>query len=162
MRSRRIVRSILAAAGHDVEVCTTFPSLSGLEGPGEVFGKAWTDRRAQRGSRSVRSYAYIPNPVRSIKRIAHETSFIIGVTLRALMRKRPDVMLVVSPPLGLTAPAILLSHLWGVPYVFDVEDLQPDSAADLDMLPKWAIRFLYRVEDTEHGNSSCAIGHHTH
>ncbi len=55
-------------------------------------------------------------------------------------------MLVVSPPLGLTAPAILLSRLWGVPYVYDVEDLQPDSAGDLNMLPRWAIRLLYNVE----------------
>jgi colanic acid biosynthesis glycosyl transferase WcaI len=28
-----------------------------------------------------------------------------------------------------------------------VEDLQPDSAADLDMLPSWAVRFLYKVEN---------------
>ena len=83
----------------------------------------------------VRSYAYIPNPVTPLKRILFEASFIIGVTLRALMRKRPDVLLVVSPPLGLAATAILLSRLWSVPYVFDVEDLQPDSAADLGMLP---------------------------
>jgi colanic acid biosynthesis glycosyl transferase WcaI len=33
-----------------------------------------------------------------------------------------------------------------VPYVFDVEDLQPDSAADLKMLPQWAVKFLYKVE----------------
>ncbi|MCL5669830.1 MAG: colanic acid biosynthesis glycosyltransferase WcaI, partial [Acidobacteria bacterium] len=62
--------------------------------------------------------------------------------------KRPDVLFVVSPPLGLMAPAILLSRLWGVPYIFDVEDLQPDSAADLGMLPKWAVKLLYRVEST--------------
>jgi colanic acid biosynthesis glycosyl transferase WcaI len=98
------------------------------------------------GVRIVRSYAYIPNPVTPIKRILHEASFIMGVTLRALLRKRPDVMLVVSPPLGLAAPAILLSRMWDVPYVYDVEDLQPDSAADLGMLPKWAIRLLYKVE----------------
>jgi colanic acid biosynthesis glycosyl transferase WcaI len=61
-------------------------------------------------------------------------------------RWRPDVLLVVSPPLGLAAPAILLSRLWRVPYIFDVEDLQPDSAADLEMLPRWAVRFLYKVE----------------
>jgi colanic acid biosynthesis glycosyl transferase WcaI len=66
--------------------------------------------------------------------------------LRALARKRPDVLLVVSPPLGLAMTAILLSRLWRVPYVFDVEDLQPDSAGDLGMLPGWAVKLLYRVE----------------
>jgi len=53
---------------------------------------------------------------------------------------------VVSPPLGLAVPAILLSRLWRIPYVFDVEDLQPDSAAELNMLPSWALKFLYKVE----------------
>jgi colanic acid biosynthesis glycosyl transferase WcaI len=28
-----------------------------------------------------------------------------------------------------------------------VEDLQPDSAADLGMLPKWAVKLLYKVEN---------------
>ena len=96
--------------------------------------------------RIVRSRAYVPNQVTSIKRILFEASFIAGVMLRGLVRKRPDVLLVVSPPLGLAAPAILLSRLWSVPYVFDVEDLQPDSAADLKMLPLWAVKLLYKVE----------------
>ncbi|MGH9561599.1 MAG: glycosyltransferase family 4 protein, partial [Terracidiphilus sp.] len=41
---------------------------------------------------------------------------------------------------------ILLSRFWGVPYIYDVEDLQPDSAGDLKMLPRWAVRMLYNVE----------------
>jgi colanic acid biosynthesis glycosyl transferase WcaI len=128
-----------------VEVCTTFPYYPDWKVPAEYSGKlGLTEER--NGVRIVRSYAYIPNPVRPIKRILHEASFIVGVTLRAMLRKRPDVLLAVSPPLGLTAPAILLRHLWGVPYVYDVEDLQPDSAADLGMLPKWAVKLLYRVE----------------
>ena len=135
----------LAAAGHEVEVCTTFPYYPDWKVPQEYARKlGLTEER--NGVRIVRSYTYIPNPVTPIKRILHEASFIAGLTLRGLLRKRPDVMLVVSPPLGLTAPAILLSRLWGVPYVYDVEDLQPDAAADLGMLPRWAVKFLYKVE----------------
>jgi len=135
----------MAGTGHDVEVCTTLPYYPDWKVPAEYSGKlGLTEER--NGVRIVRSYAYIPNPVTPIKRILHEASFVMGATLRALLRKRPDVLLVVSPPLGLAAPAILLSRLWGVPYVYDVEDLQPDSAADLGMLPKWAIRLLYKVE----------------
>lgn len=136
----------LAAAGHEVEVCTTFPYYPDWKVPREYSGKAGlTEER--NGVRIVRSYAYIPNPVTALKRILFEASFIVGVTLRALLRKRPDVLLVVSPPLGLTATAILLSRLWSVPYIYDVEDLQPDSAADLGMLPQWAVKLLYRVEN---------------
>ena len=77
----------------------------------------------------------------------HEASFITSATICAIGRKRPDVLLVVSPPLGLAAAAILLSRIWRIPYVFDVEDLQPDAAGDLGMLPAWALKFLYKVEE---------------
>jgi colanic acid biosynthesis glycosyl transferase WcaI len=135
----------LAAAGHDVEVCTTFPYYPEWKVPAEYSGKfASTEKHS--GVKIVRSYAYIPNPVTPLKRILHEGSFVLTATIRALARKRPDVLLVVSPPLGLAVTAVLLNRLWHIPYVFDVEDLQPDSAADLGMLPAWAVKLLYRVE----------------
>lgn len=135
----------LASAGHEVEVCTTFPYYPEWRVPKEYKGKiASTEQR--NGVRIVRSYAYIPNPVSSLRRIVHEASFIATAMARALLRKRPDVVLVVSPPLGLALAAILLSKIWSRPYVFDVMDLQPDAAADLGMLPGWAVALLYRVE----------------
>lgn len=136
----------LAGAGHEVEVCTTFPYYPDWKVPPEYSGKLGLKEKRNE-VQILRSYAYIPNPVKPLKRIVFEASFILGVTVRALMRKRPDLLLVVSPPLGLAATAILLSRLWSIPYVFDVEDLQPDSASDLGMLPKWAVRLLYKVEN---------------
>jgi colanic acid biosynthesis glycosyl transferase WcaI len=136
----------LAAAGHDVEVCTAFPYYPEWKVPAPYAGKvALSEKR--NGVKIVRSYVYVPNPVTALKRVLHEASFITSSTIRALARKRPDVLLVVSPPLGLAASAILLSRLWRIPYVFDVEDLQPDAAAELGMLPGWAIKLLYRVEE---------------
>jgi colanic acid biosynthesis glycosyl transferase WcaI len=136
----------LARVGHEVEVCTTFPYYPDWKVPAEYSGKLGRKEK-RNGVSIVRSYTYVPNPVTPFKRILFEASFIVGVTLRALLRKRPDVLLVVSPPLGLAATAILLSRLWSVSYVFDVQDLQPDSASDLDMLPKWAVKPLYKVEN---------------
>ena len=142
----------LATAGHKVEVCTTFPYYPNWKVPKEYSGElGLTEER--NGVHIIRSRAYIPNPVTPIRRILHEASFVAGAFLRGLFRPRPDVMLVVSPPLGLTAPAILLSRWWGVPYVFDVEDLQPDSAGDLKMLPRWTVRLLYNVERAAYHNA---------
>lgn len=135
----------LAAAGHDVEVCTTFPYYPQWKVPAQYAGRiALSEER--NGVRIIRGYAYIPNRVTSLKRVLHEASFIVSSTLRALARKRPDVLLVVSPPLGLALTAILLSRLWRIPYVFDVEDLQPDAAAELGMLPVPALKVLYKIE----------------
>jgi colanic acid biosynthesis glycosyl transferase WcaI len=135
----------LAAAGHKVEVCTTFPYYPEWEVPAAYAGKlAMSEER--NGVRVVRSYTYIPKTATSLKRVLHEASFIISSFVRAIARRRPDLLLVVSPPLGLAVSAVLLSRMWRVPFVFDVEDLQPDSAAELSMLPSWALRFLYKVE----------------
>jgi colanic acid biosynthesis glycosyl transferase WcaI len=135
----------LAAAGHDVTVCTTFPYY-----PEWRVHRKYARRIAlsekRNGVKIVRSYIYIPKHVIPIKRIVHEVSFFISVTLSALTQKRPDVLMIVSPPLGLAATGIILSRLWRIPYIFDVEDLQPDAAGDLGMLPVWAVKLLYRVE----------------
>jgi len=142
----------LAAAGHDVEVCTTFPYYPEWRTPAEYSGKIGLSEE-RNGVKIVRGYAYIPNRVTPPRRIVHEVSFVVTSLVRALLVRRPNVLFVVSPPLGLALSAILLSRLWRVPYVFDVEDLQPDSAGDLGMLPGWAVRLLYAVEKAAYRNA---------
>jgi colanic acid biosynthesis glycosyl transferase WcaI len=143
----------LAAAGHDVEVCTTFPYYPEWKVPPGYAGKLAASEE-RNGVRILRSYAYVPNPATSLKRVLHEATFIASSMTRAFARKRPDLLLVVSPPLGLAVNAILLSRMWRIPYVFDVEDIQPDSAAALDMLPSWALKFLYKVENAAYRHAA--------
>jgi colanic acid biosynthesis glycosyl transferase WcaI len=143
----------LAAAGHEVEVCTTFPYYPEWKVPPSYSGKLFASE-IRNGVRIRRSYAYIPSHASSVKRIVHEASFITSAMMRAAFCKRPDVLLVVSPPLGLAVPAILLSRLWRIPYVFDVEDLQPDSAADLGMLPRPVVKVLYGLESLAYRHAS--------
>jgi colanic acid biosynthesis glycosyl transferase WcaI len=143
----------LAAAGHDVEVCTTFPYYPEWKVMEGYSGKLKASE-VRNGVGIHRSWAYVPNPVTSLKRIMHEGSFVLSCMARALFRRRPDVLLVVSPPLGLALNAILLSRIWRIPYVFDVEDLQPDSAADLSMLPSWALKLLYKTESAAYRYAS--------
>lgn len=143
----------LARAGHDVTVCTTFPYYPEWKVGASYRGRRWTSE-TRNGVRILRTRAYVPNPVTSLKRIVHEGSYVAGSLLRAVATGRPDVMLTVSPPLGLAMSANLLSRLWGRPYVFDVEDLQPDAAAELGMLPAWALRTLYKVERMAYKNAA--------
>jgi colanic acid biosynthesis glycosyl transferase WcaI len=135
----------LAAAGHDVEVCTTFPYYPEWKVPSRYAGKIAANEE-RNGVRILRSYAYIPNPATSLKRVLHEATFVVSSMIRAAVQNRPDLLLIISPPLGLAVNAILLSRLWHTPYVFDVQDLQPDSAAELNMLPTWALKLLFSVE----------------
>jgi colanic acid biosynthesis glycosyl transferase WcaI len=143
----------LASRGHDVTVCTTFPYYPEWKVPTAYAGKLISSE-SRNGVRILRSYAYIPGSVTSMNRVLHEASFIASSLLRAFPQKRPDVLLVVSPPLGLAVNAFLLSRWWRVPYIFDVEDLQPDAAAELGMLPKPVLNAMYRVERMAYRNAA--------
>jgi len=143
----------LAQAGHDVTVCTSFPYYPDWQVAPQYKGRLMASEQ-RNGVRILRSYLYVPNPVTSLKRVLHEASFIASSFVRAATVSRPDVLLVVSPPLGLALSAIALSRRWKIPYVFDVEDLQPDAAADLGMLPSWLLRIMYAVERAAYRNAA--------
>jgi colanic acid biosynthesis glycosyl transferase WcaI len=85
--------------------------------------------------------------VTPLKRIVHEATFAKTSWLRLLALPRPDVYLVVSPPLVLGAAAWALSFLKRAPFVFHVQDLQPDAAMGLGMLREgWFTRALFWLE----------------
>ena len=143
----------LASLGHDVTICTTFPYYPEWKVAPAYRGKL-LHSESRNGVRIVRSYAYIPGSVTSAKRVLHEASFIASSLMRAFFQARPDVLLVVSPPLGLALNAFILSRLWRIPYVFDVEDLQPDAAAELGMLPTPILTAMYKVERLAYRNAA--------
>jgi len=136
----------LASRGHDVTVCTTFPYYPQWRVDGDYRNAFWRQEK-RNGVTILRSWAWIPRKVDSVKRILFETSFLASNLVRALSAQKPDILLVVSPPLGLALTARLLSRCWRIPFVYDVMDLQPDAAAELGMLrPGTFLRALYRLE----------------
>jgi putative colanic acid biosynthesis glycosyltransferase WcaI len=136
----------LASCGHRVTMCTAVPYYPQWKIAGEYRGRLLA-REEHEGVDIRRCPLYVPSRVTPLRRVAHEASFIAAALVRSLFCRRPDVLFVVSPPLGLAAAAVVLSRLWRVPYVFHVEDLQPDAALDLGMMkPGRLTRFLYAVE----------------
>jgi colanic acid biosynthesis glycosyl transferase WcaI len=143
----------LAFQGHDVTVCTAMPYYPEWRIHPGYTGKMFS-REERNGVSILRSWLWVPNRVTSAKRIAFETSFLASSLLRAIRSRKPDLLLVASPPLGLGLSAITLSRWWKIPYVFDVQDLQPDAAADLGMLPGPVLPVLYRLEAMAYRNAA--------
>ncbi len=136
----------LASRGHDVTICTGLPYYPQWKVP-EAYRGRLTQREERNGVHILRSWMYVPSQLTTKKRILHEASFLAASFARALASRRPDLMFVISLPLGLGLTAAALSRLWRVPYVFDVEDLQPDAAVELGMMrPGRMVDLLYRVE----------------
>jgi colanic acid biosynthesis glycosyl transferase WcaI len=136
----------LKQQGRDVEMVTSF-----------AYYPTWQKRPEDRGRlyrtdlvnevRVHRCWHFVPARVSALKRIFHEGSFVFTSTLRALFLRRPDVFVVVSPPLLLGVAAWFVGKLKRAPFVFHVQDMQPDAAVGLGMLKQsWFTRALYGLE----------------
>ena len=136
----------LRSKGHEARMLTTFAYYPEWRKRTEDRGK-WFRTDTMRGVPVHRCWHYVPERVSALKRIVHEGTFVGSSFLRGLVLPKPDVMVVVSPPLLLGAAAWLLGTLRGVPFVFHVQDLQPDAAVGLGMLKVGTFtRMLYRLE----------------
>jgi colanic acid biosynthesis glycosyl transferase WcaI len=142
----------LAARGHDVEVLTGFPNYPG----GHVYPgyriRPWT--REQVDGISIVRVALYPNHDKSaLGRVLNYTSFALSAALigTALIRK-PDVVYVYHPPATIGLAATVIGFFRNAPFVYDIQDLWPDtvavsgmlsSPAAFNLLGKWC-KFVYR------------------
>ncbi len=136
----------LHGAGHVVEMVSTFAYYPEWSKRPEDRGKIYRTDRIN-DVPVHRCWHYVPHRVTPLKRIFHEGTFVFFSTLRVLALPKPDVYVVVSPPLLLGAAAWLVSLIKGAPFVFHVQDLQPDAAVGLGMLKEgWLTRALFALE----------------
>lgn len=125
---------------------TTFPYYPWWRKPAEARGKLY-ETKSLRGVTVHRCWHYVPAKPSTLKRLIHETSFLVTSTLRALFLPRPDVFIVISPPLFLGPGAFFISRILRRPFTVHVQDLQPDAALGLGMIkPGPAVRALYVLE----------------
>jgi colanic acid biosynthesis glycosyl transferase WcaI len=136
----------LLGEGHHVEMVTSFPYYPTWQKRPEDRGRFYrTD--VVNGVPVHRCWHFVPARVSALKRIFHEGSFVFTSTLRALSLRRPGVFVVVSPPLLLGVAAWLVGKLKRAPFVFHVQDMQPDAAVGLGMLKRnWFASALYALE----------------
>ena len=132
--------------GHDAQMVSTFSYYPTWRKLPEDKGRLYrTD--VINGVPVHRCWHFVPPRVSAVKRIIHEASFIVTSTLRTLSLRRADVYVLVSPPLLLGAAGWLVGKLKRAPFVFHVQDMQPDAAVGLGMLRAgWFIRALYALE----------------
>ena len=136
----------LRGRGDDVEMLTTFAYYPAWRKREEDGGRVFRTDEIN-GVRVHRCWHFVPSRVSAWKRIVHEGTFVLTSTIRGLFLKRPDVYVIASPPLLLGAAAWFLGAIKGAPFVFHVQDLQPDAAVGLGMLkPSLLTRALYGLE----------------
>ena len=89
---------------------TAFPYYPGWHIEDNYRGKLFL-KENYKGTVMRRSYVYVPENVTTKARILREFSFIISSFVNLLFSGRLDVLIVVSPPLGLGLVAYIISIL---------------------------------------------------
>ena len=117
----------LSNLGWDVEVLTALPNYP----TGRVF-QGYTSGKPVREAMGRISVVRVPlKPAQKgfLNRLVCYYSFVISaIRWGRKLCKRPDVLFVESPPIFIGWAAVALSKHWGVPFVFNVSDLWPESA----------------------------------
>ena len=136
----------LARRGHAVSVLTGFPHYPfGRLYPG--FRPGLLRRDSQDDFPVVRSFEY-PYHGRSVPgRIANYGSFMISAILGSLALPPCEVIYVRHPPLTIGAAAWVIARIRKVPFVYDVQDIWPDSAVLSGLLKEgWLVRLMRSLE----------------
>ena len=124
----------LAARGHTVEVLTGFPNYPG----GTVYPgyriRPWVRERID-GIDILRVALYPSHDNSGPHRALNYISFALSAAVigTALIRK-PDVVYVYHPPITVGFAAAVLGLLRRAPFVYDIQDLWPDTVAASGMV----------------------------
>ena len=138
----------LVKQGHQVRVVTAPPYYPAWE-VGTEYSTFGYSRENINGVEVFRCPLYVPNKPSGLKRIIHLVSFALSslpVILRQVLWK-PDVVMVIEPPLFCAPAAVLVSSLSGAKSWLHAQDFEVDVAFDLGIIPfAWMKSFVSRLE----------------
>jgi colanic acid biosynthesis glycosyl transferase WcaI len=137
----------LADLGHQVTVVTAFPHYQGNVTPEEYRGKL-IQREKRSGIGIIRTYLYTaPDKSSMLVRFLNYVSFNVLSTLAGIFSGKQDLILAPSPPLTIGLSAAMIGFFKRIPYVFNVQDINPDVLINLGILKNTlAIRFSKALE----------------
>jgi len=144
----------LTRRGHQVSVLTGYPNYpSGDLYDG--FRLRPMARSTVDGIPVVRAYEYPYHGTRALGRILNYASFMLAAPLASLFVPRCDVIYVWHPPLTVGVAAAIIARLRRVGFVYDVQDIWPESAVLSGLLKDgplvafmaWLERVVYRQAD---------------
>jgi colanic acid biosynthesis glycosyl transferase WcaI len=151
IKSHTLARD-LQGQGHTLTALTGFPNYpAGELYPGYVL--RWRQWEQRDGVRVLRVPLYPEHSRSGLKRILNYLSFALAAsTIGAALCGPADVMWVYHPPLTVGLPAWWIGLLRHIPFVYEIQDLWPETLAATGMLNsprllKWVGhfgKFVYR------------------
>ena len=136
----------LTERGHEVAVVTGFPNYPA----GKLYDgfRLGTIKRGEiNGIPVTRTFEYPYHGKRVLGRLLNYFSFMISAPLGSLFAPSCDAIYVWHPPLTIGIAAWLTARIRRVPFVYDVQDIWPESAVLSGLLKEgWLVKVLSRLE----------------
>lgn len=135
----------LVARGHELEVLTGFPSYP----IGKIYDgykQRFYKKETMNGINLIRVPIYPDHSSSGGRRFFHYFSYALSATFIGLfLVKKPDVMFVYQGAIPVAIPAIVYKRFRKVPFVYDINDLWPETVSASGMLrnPR-ALKFINR------------------
>ncbi|GET37933.1 glycosyltransferase family 4 protein [Microseira wollei] len=137
----------LAKRGHRVRVVTGMPNYPERRIYTGYRGKLWITERSGNGVVVQRNWLWVRPKPNLLDRILLDGSFVLLSLVHAIKGKRPDVILLTSPPLPVSVPAALLGWLHRCRVVLNLQDILPEAAIHTGLLTnKTMIRVFEALE----------------
>ncbi len=152
----------LTQRGHGVTVLTGFPNYpSGKLYPG--YRLRLSRRETLAGVSVVRVPLFPDHSRSSLGRTLNYLSFALSSALLGpWLLTKPDVIFVYHPPLTVGLPGWVLSRLWRVPFVYQIQDMWPETLGATGMLDSpMLLDFIGRFARWIYGKAAaiCVISH---
>jgi colanic acid biosynthesis glycosyl transferase WcaI len=141
--------------GHDVQVLTGFPNYP----EGKLYSGyrlRLLKREVLDGIEVIRVPLYPSHDSSALRRVANYVSFALAASVIGPWAvRRADIIYVYHPPATVALPALVIGTLRGIPFVYDIQDLWPDTLAATGMvrsrvllrLVDWWCRLTYEMAD---------------
>jgi glycosyltransferase involved in cell wall biosynthesis len=137
------VAKALVAKGHDVEVITALPNHP----TGKIFpeyrGRLYV-RETWNGCSILRVWLY-PALGIGLRRMLNYISFAVMLFIPLSRAKKPQVLLVESPPPFLMGAVAFYNLFWRAKLILNVADLWPDSATEIGLMREGILVKLMRI-----------------
>lgn len=133
-------------SGHKVTVITCAPNFP----KGKVYdgykNKLWQTEKMD-GIKVIRVWTYITVNEGFVKRIFDYLSFMFAAVPASVFVKKPDLVIGTSPQFFTACGAYLVSRLKGIPFVFELRDIWPESVKAVGAMgDSSVIRFFEKIE----------------
>lgn len=150
----------LVRQGHKVTVMTEVPNHpSGIIAP-EYRKKLWVKEKID-GVDVIRSLVYA-TPIKTFRtRMLFYLSFMLTTVFNSLFvnQRKFDAVYATSPPLFVGLAGLIIAKLRGIPFIFEVRDLWPESAVELgEVTSGHYIRFGYAIANLCYRHAKGVVG----